>query len=68
MNDRKANELAKAAQALLDAVTFDDCGALIAGKYQGGNGGMISRETTRKADALRRVLHGVNAATQEAGQ
>lgn len=46
-----------AAKALLDSVTFDDCGALIGGKYQGGNGGLISRKTIEKADDLRRALH-----------
>lgn len=50
-------DLARAAKDLLDSVTFDDCGAMIAGKYQGGNGGLISRETIQKADILRRVLH-----------
>jgi hypothetical protein len=49
------DDLIKAAQALVDAVTFDDSG------YQGrgGNGGLLSRETIRKADELRQVLHRV---------
>lgn len=50
------DELADAGKALVDAITFDDSGAMIAGKYQGGNGGLISRETVVKADMLRRVL------------
>lgn len=50
------DELAKAAKALLDAITFDDCGAMVGGKFVGGNGGLISRETIRKADDLRRAL------------
>ncbi|SHF00771.1 hypothetical protein SAMN02745157_1425 [Kaistia soli DSM 19436] len=45
-------EIAKAARALLDAVTFDDSGS----NGRGGNGGLISRETMRKADELRLVL------------
>lgn len=49
-------EIVKAAQALLDAITFDDCGAMVGGKFVGGNGGLISRETIRKADELRRAL------------
>lgn len=51
-----SNEIAKAAKALLDAITFDDCGSMVAGKFVGGNGGLISRETIRKADELRRAL------------
>lgn len=46
--------LAGAARALLDAVTFDDSGEM----GRGGNGGLISRETIRKADELRLVLAG----------
>lgn len=51
-----SNEIATAAKALLDAITFDDCGSMVAGKFVGGNGGLISRETIRKADELRRAL------------
>lgn len=46
----------KAAKALLDAITFDDCGSLVGGKFVGGNGGLISRETIKQADELRRAL------------
>lgn len=49
-------ELADAGKALVDAITFDESGTMIGGKYQGGNGGLISRETTVKADHFRRVL------------
>lgn len=49
-------EIATAAKALLDAITFDDCGAMVGGKFVGGNGGLISRETIRRADELRRAL------------
>lgn len=51
-----SDEIASAAKALLDALTFDDCGAMLGGKFVGGNGGLISRETIRKADELRRAL------------
>ena len=46
------------AKALLDAVDFDQHGRIVAGKYVGGNGGLISRETMEAADALRKVLVG----------
>jgi hypothetical protein len=42
----------KAALALLDALSFDDRGEF----GRGGNGGLISRETIRKADNLRIAL------------
>lgn len=48
--------LREKAQALVDSVSFDDNGALIAGKWMGGNGGLISDETRKAADALRREL------------
>lgn len=43
----------QAARALVQSVTFDDSGA--AG--QGGNGGLLSRGTIRKADELRLALN-----------
>lgn len=48
--------LLTAAEALLKSLTFDDSG--IAGR--GGNGGLISRETTRKGDSLRLELNRIN--------
>jgi len=53
---RLIDELADAGKALVDAITFDESGAMVAGKYQGGNGGLISRQTIIKADQLRRAL------------
>lgn len=45
-------DLINAADALVAAITYDDSGN--AGR--GGNGGLISRETIRKTDALRIAL------------
>ena len=53
------------ARALLDAVTFDDSGVLVAGSYRGGNGGLLSRETIKAADALRLVLDAHAAAERQ---
>ena len=47
--------LAKA-QALVDAVTFDENGTMVAGIWMGGNGGMVSRSTIVATDALRAEL------------
>lgn len=44
--------LVEKAHALVQGVTFDDSGI----QGRGGNGGLISRETIRKADELRMVL------------
>lgn len=49
-------ELIRTAREVVDALSFDENGAMIAGKWMGGNGGLISRETATKADALRRAL------------
>jgi hypothetical protein len=46
-------DLERAAQKLIDAVTFDMHG--IDGR--GGNGGLISNETLRAADELRLALY-----------
>jgi hypothetical protein len=43
-------------QALVDAITFDENGAMVAGEWRGGNGGMVSRSTIMAADALRAEL------------
>ena len=48
------------AQALLKAVDFDNFGTMVAGKFVGGNGGLISRETIKAADELRKALSEVS--------
>lgn len=48
--------LEQAAKELMDSVSFDDNGALIGGKFVGGHGGLLSEETRRKADIVRREL------------
>jgi len=44
------------AKAPLDAVDFDNNGAMVGGQLQGGNGGLISRDTIKAADELRKAL------------
>lgn len=48
--------LREAARKLLDTVDFDNNGIMVGQVRTGGNGGLISLETTRAADELRRVL------------
>lgn len=43
-------------EVLLDAVTFVDCGAMIGSNFVGGNGGLISRDTIRRAEEPRQVF------------
>lgn len=52
MSGDPIDALIRAAEALVEAVTFDDSGT----HGQGGNGGLLSRETIRKADALRLAI------------
>ena len=47
-----AEQIVTAAERLVEALTFDDSGSL----GQGGNGGLLSRETIRKSDELRALL------------
>lgn len=54
--DANVTRLIAAAKDLADAVSFDDNGRMLAGKWQGGNGGLISRDTITKADAVRRAV------------
>lgn len=51
--------LLQAAQELADSVQADDVGMMIGGKFIGGNGGLLSRETIAKADAVRRAIYAV---------
>ena len=48
------------ARALLDAVTFDSDGIMVGNVRQGGNGGLLSNDTIRAADALRLALEAVD--------
>ena len=48
--------LVKAVEALLASLSHDDQGTMIGGKYQGGNGGLISPATVALADEVRRAL------------
>ncbi len=52
----ETEELRKKAKALVDAVTQDDSGTLVAGTWVGGNGGLLSRDTIKAADELRKEL------------
>lgn len=47
-----SEDLAAAARAVMDAITFDDSGT----NGRGGNGGLISRTTIRRNDELRLAL------------
>jgi hypothetical protein len=52
--DAKAHhDLIAKAKALVEAVGQDDNGRLVAGQWVAGNGGLLSRETIKAADALR---------------
>ena len=50
-----------AAAALLDRITFDSDGVMVGMERRGGNGGIISNDTLRAADALRRAFDDMEA-------
>jgi hypothetical protein len=52
------------ARDLLDRVTFDDRGIIVAGKSVGGNGGLLSNETIMSAERLRRALSDFDTARE----
>lgn len=57
MTDTHIQNLCTAAKELVDAISFDDNGMMVAGKWMGGNGGLLSRQTIEEADAVRRALN-----------
>lgn len=52
------------AQALVDAVTFNDSGSLVAGQWRGGSGGLLSRSTIAAGDGLRTRLLAIRRLTE----
>jgi hypothetical protein len=59
-----ADRLIAAASELVDAISFDMNGKLIAGLWRGGNGGLISQETLAKADETRRAIAAIKEAAR----
>lgn len=55
----------EAASELLQRVTFDSDGVMVGMVRQGGNGGIISNDTLRAADALRRSFDDLEAFPNE---
>lgn len=48
--------VADEAATLVDAVSHDNNGSMVAGIWTGGNGGLLSRETIAVSDRLRLAL------------
>lgn len=53
---RRYADIVDRAKAVVDAVTRDDCGQMVGQVWQGGNGGLLSRETLVAVDRLRNAL------------
>jgi len=51
------SDLIAAAERLAKSVSFDMNGEMIGARYVGGHGGLISNETLRAADEIRRLCH-----------
>jgi len=56
MTDTVERPLESLAKALVDAVQRDDTGAMVGGEWRGGNGGLLSRDTLKAADGVRKEL------------
>lgn len=54
--------VATEAQKLVDAVTHDDSGSMVAGQWVGGDGGLLTRETLLQNDRVRLALDGLKQA------
>lgn len=61
MSENPLDDLLAQTKTLIDAITFDDLGAMVGGQWMGGNGGLISRQTIVETDKLRRLLTDFNA-------
>jgi hypothetical protein len=59
--DEHYKELLNLAEQLVNRISFDENGQLVGGRWVGGNGGLISRETTVVSDALRRVINRIKS-------
>jgi hypothetical protein len=59
MIDRKDTVIARARE-LLACVSFDNDGIMIGHQRQGGNGGLLSTDTTKAADQLRLALEALD--------
>jgi hypothetical protein len=55
-----AEKLRREAKGLVDGITEDECGSLVGGQWMGGHGGLLSRSTIAKADAVRTTLGLIN--------
>jgi hypothetical protein len=55
------DDLLAAAEALAEAVHFDEAGTWVGLIQQGGNGGLLSRETLRRADRLETAVAAARA-------
>ncbi|CDX26745.1 hypothetical protein MPL3356_60532 [Mesorhizobium plurifarium] len=55
-------ELLTAAEKLANSVSFDMNGEIIGGKLTGGHGGLISNDTLKAADEVRRICHALGVA------
>ncbi len=64
MNDI-IQQLIQRSADLVKAVQFDDSGAIIGGHMQGGNGGLLSRETIHKAGLVQRTLNDIKKLASE---
>lgn len=61
----ETERLIHAAKALVEAISFDVNGAMIGGKWMGGNGGLISPQTIRISDELRRAIASIESLEKE---
>lgn len=57
--DQLFAQLIERSRDLAEAVQFDDTGAMIAGHLQGGNGGLLSRDTIHKAGLVQLTLNDI---------
>lgn len=60
---KEQTRLLDAAKAVVASISFDDSGVMV-GMFVGGNGGLLSRDTIKRSDELRRAITDAEYAEQ----
>ena len=61
MKSERLTAFIRDVRALVKSIRFDDHGEMVAGRFVGGNGGLVSEETLDKCEAVARQLDVIEA-------
>jgi len=61
---KEQTRLLDAAKAVVASISFDDSGVMVGHMFVGGKGGLLSRDTIKRSDELRRAITDAEYAEQ----